>query len=266
VGCLDVSGMAGEMVMRFSFGKNWENYLKKFTQEDVESAKGHLKKLLDITDLDGKTFLDVGSGSGLSSLVAKELGADVISFDYDSESVKCTKQLAEKYSEIQWPVKQGSVLDETYMESLGKFDIVYSWGVLHHTGDLYKAMHNVLLPLKNKSILYIALYNDQGWISQYWLCVKYLYNKNLLLKYLVILIHTPYHYFARFLYRKVIKRQRIERGMRLWFDMLDWLGGYPFEVIKPERVIEFYGNRGLELKKSILCGKKHGCNEFVFER
>jgi len=152
------------------------------------------------------------------------------------------------------------------MESLGKFDCVYSWGVLHHTGDLHAAMENVLIPLKDKGTLYIALYNDQGWISKYWKRVKYLFNSNPALRYLMILIHAPYLYFARIFYRTFVRRQPLERGMHLWFDMLDWLGGYPFEVISPEKVIEFYRQHGLRLKNSVLCGRKHGCNEFVFQR
>lgn len=254
------------MDMRFSFGKNWGNYLKQFSRKDVESSKDHLKLILEISDLDSYSFLDVGSGSGLSSLAAKELGAEVTSFDYDSQSVTCTETVSREHSHTPWPIKQGSVLDEKFMGSLGQFDIVYSWGVLHHTGGLEKAMENVLIPMKDKGTLYIALYNDQGWISKYWFYVKYLYNKNIIFKYIIILIHAPYLYVARIAYRKLIKKQSLERGMNLWIDMLDWLGGYPFEVIKPECVIKFYNKHGLELKKSVLCGNRHGCNEFVFER
>lgn len=252
--------------MRFAFGKNWKNYLSQSSDQDLESSRGHLQKLLGVSDLEGQTFLDVGSGSGLSSLAAKKMHAEVVSFDFDADSVRCTEALRDKYQQAKWPVMQGSVLDVSFMDSLGKFDIVYSWGVLHHTGNLRQAMENVLIPMQDRSILYIALYNDQGWISRYWWTVKFLYNLNPVTKFLMILIHSPYLYCFRIFYRKIIKKQPLERGMHLWFDMLDWLGGFPFEVIAPEQVIDFYQQRGLRLEKSVLCGRRHGCNEFVFQK
>lgn len=252
--------------MRFSFGKNWAGYSKQISAETVSASISHIKSLLQVDNLDNSTFLDVGSGSGLSSLAASRLGADVMAFDYDEDSVACTRSIQNQFDSATWPVKQGSVLDKQFMQSLGEYDYVYSWGVLHHTGDLDLAMNNILIPLKEKGVLYLALYNDQGWISKYWYLVKYLYNQNDLLRFLMIFLHSPYLYFMRIAYRKYIKREPLERGMHLWFDMLDWLGGYPFEVITPEKVIDFYRQHGLVLKHSVLCGNKHGCNEFVFQK
>jgi 2-polyprenyl-3-methyl-5-hydroxy-6-metoxy-1,4-benzoquinol methylase len=68
------------------------------------------------------------------------LGAKVYSFDFDSNSVECTQILKNKYhiENNSWRVDEGSVLDLDYLTKLGKFDIVYSWGVLHHTGKMWK--------------------------------------------------------------------------------------------------------------------------------
>ncbi|WP_052467143.1 class I SAM-dependent methyltransferase [Psychroserpens damuponensis] len=120
--------------------------------------------MLGVNDLSGKRFLDVGSGSGLSSLVARKMGAEVFSFDYDEQSVECTKYLKQKYfkDDMLWSIEQGSALNEDYMKTLREFDIVYSWCVLHHTGDMIKALANVDSNVKKDGTLCIAIYNNQG--------------------------------------------------------------------------------------------------------
>jgi 2-polyprenyl-6-hydroxyphenyl methylase/3-demethylubiquinone-9 3-methyltransferase len=102
--------------------------------------------MLQIKQLDGKKFLDIGSGSGLSSLAAYRLGAKVHSFDIDSQSVACTAELRRRYctENTDWVVEQGSVLEATYLKTLSTFDIVYSWGVLHHTGAMWLGIESAI--------------------------------------------------------------------------------------------------------------------------
>ena len=127
---------------RFQFGANWEAFLRSLNDVRILEAEKSLKDMLCVDDLAGKRFLDIGSGSGLFSLAAKRLGAKVHSFDYDPKSVKCTEELKKRYyaNDKYWDIEEGSALDEKYLISLGKFDIVYSWGVLHHTGNMKKAL------------------------------------------------------------------------------------------------------------------------------
>lgn len=54
------------------------------------------------------------------------------------------------------------------------------------------------------------------------------------------------------------------RGMSAWRDIVDWAGGYPFEVAKPEEVFDFFQAKGFSLKKLKTCAGGLGCNEFVF--
>ena len=149
---------------RFEFGKNWAAFLSVLDDERIATAEDSLKEMLECEDLQGKKFLDIGSGSGLFSLAARRLGATVHSFDFDPNSFACTQELRRRYfpGDADWRIEQGSALDSKYLESLGKFDIVYSWGVLHHTGEMWKALENATLPVGAGGKLFVAIYNDTG--------------------------------------------------------------------------------------------------------
>ena len=226
-----------------------------------------LKRMLEVKDLQGKSFLDIGSGSGLFSLAARRLGARVHSFDYDPQSVTCTAELKRRYfpDDPDWVVEEGSVLDADYLSRLGRFDIVYSWGVLHHTGAMWQALENVVPLVASSGKLFIAIYNDQGWLSSYWVAVKKTYNKNSFAKFLIFIIHAPRVPMVK-LSRFLSQKGALERGMDYWRDLHDWLGGYPFEVAKPESIFEFYKKEGFHLLKLRSCGGRSGCNEFVFTK
>jgi 2-polyprenyl-6-hydroxyphenyl methylase/3-demethylubiquinone-9 3-methyltransferase len=47
-------------------------------------------------------------------------------------------------------------------------------------------------------------------------------------------------------------------------DLIDWVGGWPFEVSTPEEVFNFYRRRGFQLEALKTCAGGLGCNEFVF--
>jgi SAM-dependent methyltransferase len=260
---------------RFEFGKNWSRFLKSINSERIREAERSLTEMLGIKTLQDQTFLDIGSGSGLFSLAARRLGARVHSFDYDKQSVACTLKLKRQYcgDDKDWTIEEGSVLDEKYMRSLGKFDTVYSWGVLHHTGAMWQALANAQVPVAPNGRLFVAIYDDQGRSTVYWKHIKRLYVR--LPKGLKFLILWPA--FLRlwgpttirdFLYGKPFQTWRSHaqcRGMSPWRDVVDWVGGYPFEVAKPEEVFEFYRDRGFQLVTLKTCAGL-GCNEFVFEQ
>jgi 2-polyprenyl-6-hydroxyphenyl methylase/3-demethylubiquinone-9 3-methyltransferase len=261
---------------RFGFGHNWKNFISVLNADRIIEAEESLKDMLEYDDLKGKRFLDVGSGSGLFSLAAKRLGAHVLSFDYDLQSVSCTSELKKRYfpDDESWEAREGSVLDIGFMEGLGEFDVVYSWGVLHHTGDMWKALENACIPLKKGGLFFIALYNDQGLSSSFWKKVKKFYCSSQAGRMVTILTFIPFFIFAGFIkdmlrcknpFNRYTEYKNKNRGMSVYYDWIDWLGGYPFEVAKPDDVAEFYRERGLILLREKTT-KGWGNNEFVFKR
>jgi len=252
---------------RFAFGENWSRFLALLDDERIRQAVDSLKSMLEVEDLKGKSFVDVGSGSGLFSLAARRLGARVLSFDYDPRSVACTQELKRRYfdKDEQWQVLSGSVLDAGFLKGLGTFDVVYSWGVLHHTGDQWRAMANVDVLAAPRGKLFIALYNHQPFASRYWSFVKRTYNKVPLSRPFFIVLHALYPMLPSVAIR-FLRGRRHARGMSAWYDLIDWLGGYPFEVSRPEQVLDFYRKRGYALSRLTTAGGRSGCNEFVFER
>jgi len=262
----------------FKFGENWSRFLNLLDEARIARAEESLKQMLEVDSLEGHSFLDIGSGSGLFSLAARRLGARVHSLDYDPQSVACAQELRRRYfnNDSDWRIEEGSALDDDYLRSLGEFDIVYSWGVLHHTGEMWTALDNAQLPVKTGGKLFIAIYNDLGSKSRRWKWIKKTYcSLPSILKIpfaVIVMMPEEVKAITRSLvllrpqeYLRSWTRYEQNRGMSRWRDIIDWVGGYPYEVAKPEEVFDFYRARGFQLTKMKCGGVGLGCNEFVFQ-
>jgi 2-polyprenyl-6-hydroxyphenyl methylase/3-demethylubiquinone-9 3-methyltransferase len=263
---------------RFEFGANWQRFLSCVDDQRLAAAADSLRRLLAVDSLAGRSLLDAGCGSGLSSLVARRLGARVCSFDYDPQSVACTMELRRRFQpdDPDWTVLPGSVLDQDFLAGLGRFDVVYSWGVLHHTGAMWQAIANVADLVGPGGLLALAIYNDQGLASAVWRRLKACYNRSGALLRWVILLATVAWFESRTAVKNVltlhnpwpVRRWREyfrQRGMSQWHDYVDWAGGYPFEVAKPEELRDFLRPRGFELV-GLETTSGLGCNQFLFQR
>lgn len=267
--------------LRFQFGKNWGQFLLNLDDTRITEARQSLHDLLCLDDsvdrpLTNHTFLDIGCGSGLFSLTARMLGAKVHSFDYDRQSVDCALELKRRYfeSDSNWTIEQGSILDEAFIATLPTFDYVYSWGVLHHTGSMWKAIENAYRLVRDGGTFCIAIYNDQGLASTIWLWVKRLYNfLPRSLRWIVLYPAfirlwgpTTVKDFLRGNLFSTWRAYKAQRGMDPWVDVVDWVGGYPFEVATPQQIEEFCTRLGSEIILKKTVGRGIACNEFVFKR
>ena len=253
----------------FSFGENWQQFLASVDHHALVSAKADLDSWLGEDTVEGKSVLDVGSGSGLHSLAFHLSGAaNVVSFDYDERSVKATRSLwnqAERPSN--WTVCRGSVLDGAFVRSLGSFDIVYAWGVLHHTGDMWAAVRNASVAVREGGLYWLALY-QKGPRYEQDLRRKRRYNSGPRWVQRLMeaeLIARTMAYRARHGRNPLRWNHMTSRGMNVYHDIVDWLGGLPYEVASADEVVATCRTLGFELLRSQEA-REGGCSVYLFRR
>lgn len=268
--------------MQQAFGENFrDNLLQHYGAEQLASSKQFLSEYLEKNTLQGLTFLDAGSGSGAFTLAAAELGANVTSFDYDPVGVKNTEMLLQKFGQgpnnVQ--LKQGSVLDAAFMQSLGLFDVVLCWGVAHHCGDMWSCMDMVSKNVKPGGLIHLGIYNHaDGWgfypdgrfgPSTFWRGIKKVYVA------CPVFIQQAIYYTAiagilliyLLSFNNPIKKLKSNerRGMNWQSDLKDWLIGYPYEFARPAEVFDFMKQRGFTLTK-MQTNNGLLTNNFVFRK
>lgn len=261
----------------FAFGKNWSDYSRTITEADIEAAKGELQRLLGLDSLQGRSFLDIGCGSGIHSLCALKLGAkSVYALDIDPDSVETTRAVLGKYWEGgNYKVEQQNIFT-IGEEQLPHSDIVYSWGVLHHTGDMWDAIDKASALTKDNGLFAIAIYR-KTLLCQFWKWEKKLFTgggaitqRFLTWLFISMKILRDLVRFKNPL-KKIRRHSDKKRGMKWYTDAIDWLGGYPYESASPEEIERFMKQRGFSLAQSFKTRKRLGVfgtgnAEYLFTR
>jgi len=265
--------------MQFDFGKNWKNFSAAALSDDkINRAREDFNALLGTEKLNRKSFLDIGFGQGLSILFATEAGALTTGCDINPTCSEVLEYNAKKYfpqfSNTVIPVIIGSILTPKIVEDIrekspdksGLYDVVHSWGVLHHTGNMYKAIENSISLVKpGGGIFCIAIYNKH-WSSPLWKFIKWFYCKSpVFIQKTMVAIFYPVIWFAKLL---VIRKNptRQQRGMNFYFDIIDWVGGYPYEYASKSEILNYVEGFGFTCVKSIPAEVPTGCNQFIFIR
>ena len=239
--------------LTFPFGKNWQSFLNSISDDALERARADIVEWVGAPRVAGSTVVDVGCGSGIHSLCFHQLGAKrVVSLDVDCECVEATQSLRNAAGNPgNWLVQHGSILDGSFVAGLGTFDIVYSWGVLHHTGHMWKAIGTAAELAAPRGMLWLALY-VKGPHYAADLALKKRYNAaSPLLKKMMIWQRVG-HRMARLARqgRNPLRwNERKARGMDTYHDIVDWVGGFPYEVASRDETVDFLRQRGFALEK-----------------
>jgi len=264
-----------ELESHFSFGENWSHYAEKIDESRIEEAEKSLIRLVGREAIEGKTFLDIGCGSGLFSLAAVRLGArKLLAVDLDPKSVQTTRKTLSRYAAGKnWDVQNVSVFNLD-PEKLGTFDVVYSWGVLHHTGAMYQAITKAATMVAPTGMISLALYAKTPFCGM-WRIEKRIYSQSP--KWVQKMIEAVYLTLVRMRlalkgesYQKRREKYWEQRGMDMYYDTRDWLGGYPYESISPGEAKTFMRGLGFDQIRAFtepcigLLGT--GCDEYSFTR
>jgi 2-polyprenyl-3-methyl-5-hydroxy-6-metoxy-1,4-benzoquinol methylase len=252
----------------FSFGRNWQKYLDTMPVEAVDRMVGYVHDW--VPDLAGCRVVDVGSGQGLTSLAVHAAGSELVSFDVDPLSVEATRRLWEAAGEpASWIITQGSILDPRFIERLGAFDVVISWGVLHHTGSLAEALDAAASLVAPGGRLWIALYHRTRQSSRS-LRTKRMYAA---LPAAGKAIFREAYAGAKVVknlaaYRSLrrLREYHHERGMSWRRDVEDWLGGLPYEVSSPGEVLSRLRPQGFVLERLQDALSEGGNDVYLFRR
>lgn len=262
-----------ERATHFEFGENWRNYAKTIDQKRIDAAIAGLIKLFP-EGLAGKTVLDIGCGSGLHAFAALSLGAGfVTAIDIDENSVSTTRELLTRLAPgANWSANAVSIFDLS-PEKIGTFDVVYSWGVLHHTGDMWRAIEKAAKLVKLDGLLSIAIYATTT-CDNFWKAEKRLYSKAPRAAQSAIrLVYTGAYLTGKALSgvgpTSFLRSYSNLRGMNFSHDAHDWLGGYPYESSTADELHDQIASLGFSEVRSFrlpvtfgLFGA--GCHEFVF--
>jgi 2-polyprenyl-3-methyl-5-hydroxy-6-metoxy-1,4-benzoquinol methylase len=264
------------------FGKNFEkNLLNRFNEENLAASKSFLSHYLDLKDLAGKTFLDAGCGSGVFSIAAYQMGADVTAFDIEEDALKNLEILKNRFQVDSNHIKSfySDILDENNLTSLGQFDLVMCWGVAHHTGNLWQAINNISKCVKLNGLIHLGIYNTADnfgfypdgrfGTSRFWKKVKRFYSnratwfQNIIDFFAFLGIFFIYLFSFNNPIKKLKENER--RGMSWQSDLKDWLIGHPYEYATPEEVFNFMKERGFVLTK-LKTNNGLLTNNYVFKK
>jgi len=264
----ELGSMSTEQIT-FSFGKNWRDFVDTVSEDSIARAMKDIEEWLGRDSVEGKSILDIGCGSGIHSLCFHLLGAkEIVSLDVDPYSVESTRLLWEKAGKPgSWRVLSGSVLDEEFVDSLDKHEVVYSWGVLHHTGSMWQAIANACSLVKEGGRIWLSIY-VKGPEYPAHLALKQSYNRSSALGKKLIIWKEIYKLMRLRRSRgqdPFAWNEKKERGMDVYHDLIDWLGGLPYEVASKDEVVRFCGERGLVLEKLNELGEG-ACNSYLFSR
>lgn len=258
----------------FAFGKNWSSYAALIDEPQIEEATKGLLKLVPAEEFIGRSFLDIGCGSGLHALSATRLGASrILAVDIDPDSVATSNAVLSSNSvKAVWQTEIISVFDLDPKRH-GYFDIVYSWGVLHHAGNMWEAVSKAASMVAPNGLLVIALYR-KTYLDLFWKLEKRVYARApQIIQNIIRAVYIAAFRFGKLVtgdnFHKYIANYKSLRGMDFYHDVHDWLGGYPYETTLAPEVEAKLSDLGFKAERVFARSISNGifgsgCDEYVY--
>ncbi len=265
-----------DVTTHFAFGQNWASYAAIIDDARVAEAERGLLRLLGGDGLAGKSFLDLGCGSGLHAVAAARIGAArIVAIDIDSVAVDTARAvLRQRAPQIASEVHRLSVFD-LEPATFGRFDLVYSWGVLHHTGAMREALLRAARMVAPGGYFAFALYHrtrmcgfwrrEKRWYAaaspRAQRAARAVYTGLLRLRFAL----TGGNF------RAYVANYQSGRGMDFAHDVHDWMGGYPYESISAAEVEALMRRLGFTHVRSFVTPLTiglfgSGCDEYFYRR
>jgi len=137
--------------------------------EHVQNAspRRYVEFLKKVKQLDVKgQYLDVGSGPGfVTGMIARQQPeASITGMDISAEMVKIANEVVEDGLRERINFVVGDACENSTLESLGKYDMIFSTLTMHHWSDAGKAIRNLHALLNNNGMIYIYDLKRVWWL------------------------------------------------------------------------------------------------------
>lgn len=200
----------------------WTQHLPK-----IEKQIEFLNKLIGRDNIENKIVLDAGCGTGIAAISFKKLGANkVIGIDISKKSLLTAKKLAEEAG-VKLKFITGDLLN---LPLKGNFDIIHSFGALHHTGDTKGAFANLINLLGENGQFYLALY----WRTR----LTFLHQ--FIRKILRLLPESAWEPISKFITKFMVGKKKTQRGFDGYGEALDWLCVPHRDHYRPEEIKKWF--------------------------
>ncbi|MFQ6107920.1 MAG: class I SAM-dependent methyltransferase [Candidatus Aminicenantales bacterium] len=235
----------------------WQNYTPEYA-----ASKKHWALFFDPEEVLNKSVLDAGCGTGVFSIIFARMGAlSVVGIDISKRSLERAQRQADQLGLQNATFQKVNMLRLPFTDAC--FDIVWSWGSVHHTADPFGCLAELIRVLKPGGSLLVAVYRRTG--------LTFLHET--LRKGLIRLPSKYWIPFSRFLSLVAApgislfkKRDKSRKGEKLEQLLFDWFFVPIRHSYLPEEIKSFLVKRGLVIKKYLpFSGRFNSTSNFIFK-
>ena len=235
----------------------WTEYLPEYNASET-----HWKIFYSPQDIEGKSVLDAGCGTGIFSIIfARNGAASVLGIDISEGSLETAKALKTKFDLENASFQKQDMLDLPFADE--SFDIVWAWGTVHHTTDPFKAMSELIRVLRAEGSILLAVYTRTRVTFLHEIIRKALVRTPRktwkALSKILALVLSPVVYFFK-------KREKSRKGEKLEELIMDWYFVPIRHYYYPEEIKVFLEEQGFTIEKYLpASGRFNSTSNFIYK-